>query len=153
MAEKVRSGGMKIQISKEPHSDVDAPPEEAGLTALECSAKSWSLDKGQAEKQDVTPLCEKESRQYEYALKDGGTASFDMFFNLTDPAYKAINDCHKDLKKRYIKVTHSDGSTQEMLGTVEQVQETANVGEFVNASITIGLSGKIVEKASTGIGE
>lgn len=143
---KIRAANIKLSISKEKADSLESVP--TGLVSLECAITSFGWDFGSAEEEDTTPLCEAEARHTDYSLRGKGTITLDMFFDPKSEAYKSILASNTDLAKRYIKAEYLDDEgkivmTREVLGTVESVNETAEVGNHVRASISIGTSGKV----------
>ncbi len=150
---KIRASNIKLSISKDKFtaaidSDEFEAPTEGELVPLECAITNFGWDFGSAEEEDTTPLCEAEARHTSYSLRGKGTITMDMFFEPKSAAYKSVIASNTDLMTRYIKVEYLDDEkvvvlTREVLGTVESVNETAEVGNHVRASISIGTSGKV----------
>lgn len=142
---KVRASNIELLISKERVDSLETAPSD--LVSLECSITSFGWDFGTAEEEDTTPLCEDEARHTEYSLRGKGTITIDMFFDPESEAYQSLLQSNNDLYKRYIKAIYKNDDkvvmTREVLGTVESVNETAEVGTHVKASISIGTSGKV----------
>ena len=143
---KIRASNIKLSISKEKADSLEGAPSD--LISLECAITSFGWDFGSAEEEDTTPLCEEEARHTDYSLRGKGTITIDMFFDPTLEAYKSILASNTDLAKRYIKAEYLGDDkesilTREVLGTVESVNEVAEVGNHIRASISIGTSGKV----------